>query len=99
MTIPDSVTSIGSSAFYYCGKLEYVVYAGAAAPQCGSSVFSGTAASAVHVVSGYVGTSVCGVVGDYVRASSVFSVVAGGCLGDCVRVVFGHFICFVFGVG
>ena len=86
--IPDSVTSIGSYAFENCGKLEYVVYAGAAAPQCGSSVFSGTAASAVHVVSGYVGTSVCGVgvIGDYVRASCGFSVHGVGRFGVGSRV-------------
>ena len=46
------------------------------APQCGSSVFSSTAVSAVHVVSGYDGSSVCGcsVVRDYTAFASVFSV-------------------------
>ena len=79
--IGDSVTSIG----------DYVVYAGVSVSACGSSVFTNTAVSSVHVVSGYSGSSVCGtgISRDYVAPSGVFSTAAVG-----VRV--GIFVCGVF---
>ena len=69
--IGDSVTSIGERAFYGCGKLDYVVYAGLSVPGCGSFVFTSMAVSSVHVVSEYSGSSMCGtgVSRDYVAPS------------------------------
>lgn len=59
--IPDSVTSIGSSAFASCTSLSYVAYTGMKEPSYGSSVFSPSNVSVVHVVHHYAKASFCGV--------------------------------------
>ena len=86
-SIVYSVTSIGSYAFYSCGALGYVAFAGGAAPSCGSYVFSYTAISSVHVRDDYSGGSVCGM-------SSVYMVYGG--VSGASFVVFGFV--FTFGI-
>ena len=55
ITIPSSVTSIGSQAFYNCASLATINCLATTAPALGSDVFSGVAASTIHVPVGATG--------------------------------------------